>query len=156
RQLLQAGTDAAIGRLERILREAEEPAGPLAVCEAIAAGSQPSELLVEPLLSLLGDPRPGLSDAATRALSGFENARVIQGLSAVASNGPAGLSPRLAAIRALGFHADDIRAIEALAMLARNETNSIQAAATSAMAESTGTTFRTPADAVAWWESNRG
>ena len=83
RRLLEAGRDA--GQLNLIsdrlmgVLTAETPdlAAQLAVCQAIVEASSPPPSLIEPLLSLLGDARPGLDEAVTHALRRFESELVV-------------------------------------------------------------------------------
>ena len=156
RRLLEAGSEEATQRLGRILlANPADLAAQVAVCEAVADFPSPPPTLAEPLIKLLGDQRPGLSDAVSQALRRFRNGGVIQRLKSLAADKNEPIATREAAVRILGHMGDSIQAVAALVGLIDEGTTSIQQAALQALERATGRGHADGRAAVAWWESRR-
>ncbi|RIK66436.1 MAG: hypothetical protein DCC65_09850 [Planctomycetota bacterium] len=153
-RLLEAGTDDSVGRLIALLvdEKADLPAQ-IAVCQAIAESESPPVTLVDPLLSLLGDARPGLVEAVGQAIRKYDSALVVGKLRPIALTASGPRARRLAAIRALGQLGDEIQAIAVLAGLFKDEDRVVRMAAFNAFSEATG--VADPQAASDWYESRK-
>jgi len=209
RSLLRRGTEVAAQRLADILTNSKDLAAKQAICRAIAAfgafkrstarsqasgtGASttqadpglPADILVGPLLGMLGDHGRELDEAIVLALRRFDSSVVIPQLEVLAGgaaeNGAdptavdAGggrpsesLVKQEAAIRALGFMGDELQAVGVLVGLLEEPSSAgeqgpsafsrgvrIRAAVLDAIAQATGVQHRNIASARAWWESHR-
>ncbi len=156
RRLLEAGSDGAVQRLARILQSSPaDLAAQIAVCQAIGNFPSPPTALAEPLLRLLGDQRPGMSDAVSQALRRFKNGDVIQRLKALAADRDEPIAIREAAVRILGHMGDSFQAVASLIALIQEGTASIQRASLQALERATGRSHPDEKAALAWWEARR-
>lgn len=153
-RLLETGSEDALSRLIDILNNpTPDLPAQLAVCQAIAASEKPPASLVEPLLSLLGDGRPGLVEGVAQAIRRFESSLVVGKLRPIAQAQGGPRARRLAAIRALGQLGDEIQAIGVLAGLFKDEDRAVRNAAFIAFSEATG--VADPQAASEWYESRK-
>lgn len=161
RELLRAGVRAEGGeeaakRLISVLAaNPSDLAAQVAVCRAIADFDGPMPSLVESLLSLLGDRRPGLDEHVSRALRRFDNGLVIERLRDLAGTGNGDLEKREAAIGALGEMGDNLKAVDAIVTLVADKTARIRLAALSALSQATGVQHGDAASAAAWWDRHK-
>lgn len=152
RLLLESGDEAALGKLVGVL-SANPPdlAAQLAVCAAIAEVEKPSPQIVEPLISLLGNPRPDTLEGVTRAIRKFDSSIVVAKLRPIAIE-PANPRPkRIGAIRALGALGEDVQALGVLAALLEDPNPAVRHAALMAFGEATGVSATDAAEALTWW-----
>lgn len=152
-RLLELGTPAAVAMLDEVLRASPpDSAAQIAVCSAIADTAAPPPVLIEPLLALLGDQRPGIADAVGRAVRRFETSVVVERLRPVAQDPDIRRSRRLAAIRALGALGVEKTGIAVLAGLLEAEDRTVRQTALAAFCEATGLDPNSSAaEAQAWW-----
>lgn len=154
-KLLQNRSPAAVERLAGVLAGPNGLAAKLAVCTSMAEVEQPPPPLANPLYELLGDDRPELRDAATRALRRFDRGDVIAKLRTLALE--TGHSPvrRAAAIRALGNWGDELEAIEALIAILDGDEPILRKATAAALREATGLLFSDKEQASQWWDRHK-
>ncbi len=151
-RLLEIGGNESVSRLMGVLSaEPPELAAQLAVCAAIADFERPPAALVEALLAMLGDARPGVIEAVSRAIRRFDSTVVVGRLRPIAMDAAYARPRRLAAIRALGVLSDDVQAIGVLAGLLEDADRAIRFAALTAFNEATGAGLSDPAAAADWW-----
>lgn len=151
-RLLEIGGDEAVARLMSVLAgDPPDLAAQLAVCGAIADFERPPAALVEALLAMLGDTRPGVIEAVTRAIRRFDSTVVVGRLRPIAEDAAYARPRRMAAIRALGVLSDDIQAIGVLAGLLEDTDRAIRHAALAAFNEATGAGMSDPEAALNWW-----
>ncbi len=156
RRLLEAGSDEASGRLSNVLLDHPgDLAAQTAVCRAIADFDSPMANLAEPLLVLLGDPRPGLDQAVVQALRRFDNGRVVDRLGYLAADLAAESGRREAAIGALGEMGENIQAVAALIALVQDQDSRVGLAALEALEQATGAGHADAAAALAWWADHQ-
>lgn len=209
RSLLRRGSQIAARRLADILTGSSDLAAKQAVCRSIAAfgvskrlrarssepntgasttpadAKLPADILVWPLLGLLGDHGRELDEAIVLALRRFDDSIVIPRLEALAGGAKGGgthaassdsrdgqsgesLVKQEAAIRALGFMGDELQAVGVLVSLLGGGSGTgehgptefatgirIRTAVLDAMAQATGVQHRNTASALAWWETHR-
>jgi len=153
-KLLEAGSAETIAKLAGLLQsKTPDLAAQIAVCTSIAGFERPSPLLLEPLMTLLGDSRPGLGEVLIPALHRFDSALLIERLQPIAADRSQARSRRLAAILVLGSTADDKNAVAALAALLDDPSRSVQAAALAAFAQATGAAHEDAKAALSWWQA---
>lgn len=154
-KLLEAGNTEATSRLSGILQnKTPDLAAQIAVCAAIADFENPSPSLLDSLLTLLGDARPGLSDVLTAALHRFDSPLLVERLRPIALDPSSARLRRLAAITALGTTVDDKNAVATLAALLDDQSRSVRDAALAAFAQATGIAHPDPAAAREWWQAH--
>ncbi|HKQ50188.1 MAG TPA: HEAT repeat domain-containing protein [Phycisphaerae bacterium] len=154
-RLLEIGGPDASNALAEILRQkpADLPAQ-VAVCAALIDGPQADPALLQPLLDLLGDPRPGLEDVLVSALQRFDRSQVVERLRPAAVESSQGRPKRLAAIAALGSMGDEKNAVAVLRILLDDPSRSVQGAALAAFSQATGIAHPDSAAAKDWWEKH--
>ena len=156
RQVLNEGWPQGIELLRGILAESKDTGARLAVAEAIAKAGGASEAFIDPLIGLLGNGEASLRKAAGTALASYKNHGVAGRLGAVAADGQADFTQRLAAIDALS-QISDHSAIEPLIALLDDGNAEIHSKAGAALHTVTG--VNAGPDAAAWkrwWQKNRG
>jgi len=155
RQLLALGSPDAHDRVRQLLAQPTDPAAVTAICEVLSQTGQTPSAMLGPLVDLLGDMRPGVSEAACRALTAAQNERVVAMVRDVSRDKGRTADHRLASIRCLGRLSHDKTAVSALIEQADDASQTIRAAVLHAMSEVAQERFSTIADAKAWWSENR-
>lgn len=140
-------------------RGASPPSAPdlaaqIAVCEAIAQDERPEPALIEPLMTLLGDERQGLSEAARSGLLQFDPLVVVSQLAPIAAEDSADLDRRLAAIAALGALGDRPEAAAALLDLLKESSPTVRTAALASLQRITGVETPDEAAVRSWWDTH--
>lgn len=154
-RLLEVGGPDAAGKLAAVLQDkSPDLAAQMGVCAALADFPHPSPSLLEPLLDLLGDPRPGLEEVLIPALNHFDRSQLIDRLRPIALDRSQERPKRLAAMNALGTIDEEKNAVAALAAILDDPSRSIRAAALSAFSQATGIAHEDPPAAKAWWEKH--
>lgn len=153
RKLLQSGSRAMVARLADVLKNSTDPLAKLAVCRAIAQFERPPEVLIDPVLSLLGDASSGLGESVVLALRRFDSSVIVERTLSITTNPSRSLDKRMAAINVLGRTGDELQAVAALIQLVQNDSPTIRDAALEALSRATGVRQANPAAAVDWWKS---
>jgi len=155
RQLLGLGSPDAIDRVRQLLVQPIDAAAVTAICEVISQTGLAPPTMLEPLVSLLADARPVVSEWACRALTATQDARVVTLVGDVAKDKKQPIDHRVASIRCLGRLAHEKQAVAALIQNADDTSRAIQAAVLTAMSDVAQERFTTLKDAKAWWSENR-
>jgi HEAT repeat protein len=156
-RLLDIGGSPAAKELAALLQASPaDLAAQIAVCAALADSPHPTPALLDPLLELLGDPRPGLQEILAPALHQFDRAELVDRLRPIALESSQKRPRRLAAIAALGTLGEEKNAVAALAVLLDDPSRSIRAAALASFSQATGIAHPDPAAAKEWWTKHTG
>ncbi|HUN80226.1 MAG TPA: HEAT repeat domain-containing protein [Phycisphaerae bacterium] len=154
-RLLESATPEAIQKLIDVLKDRPgDAAAQIAVCEAVAAADGPSPDLIQPLMGLLGDKRPRISDVVIQAFCRFERQAVIASIGALVADEGVDVDKRLAGLTALAALADDMQAVAAIVRQLHSASPSVRASALAACRQAIGSDLP-DADAVEdWWKSH--
>ncbi|GJM26153.1 MAG: hypothetical protein DHS20C16_25680 [Phycisphaerae bacterium] len=109
--MLTGASKPAIDNVINLLSAGNEPSTKVVMCRAIHQWAQdsddePSARLIDPLLAALDHPSNDVLNAASMALSQFENPAVFESLQQIASQPDATLLKRKAALSALSHNTD--------------------------------------------------
>jgi len=155
RSLLRHGSEDAARRLVQILETANDSLAKIAVCRAIISFESPNSLLLDPLISLLGQNAPEVGPLVGAALRRFDRDEVIPRLRAVGADNKQALERRSAAIGALGTLGDDLEAAKALIELLQQQPDATRGAIFDALSEVAGIRIGDAAAATLWWDDHR-
>lgn len=154
--LLNRPYPQATQALQMFLADSSNPAGQLAVAEAITRHGGADESFIKPLLSLMTGPEPPVRLAGGRALAAYKNDEVTAKLIRIAADTAGEREIRLIAVQSLGWVLDR-RSVVALVLLLDDKDKSIGRAAARSLAKVTNirTFGEDSAEWRRWWARNK-
>jgi HEAT repeat protein len=154
--MLASGWPEAVVALVDALNRGADPIARLAICETIAAQTAPPAAFVQPLRLLLDNSDTRLREAAASALGAYRDAGVIAALAQDVADPSAPISRRIAAVRALTYAHDVVKAIDVLITSLGDPDKRIRAEVLAALPRLAPVDFGPDATAWRhWWKNDR-
>ncbi|MCB9855401.1 MAG: HEAT repeat domain-containing protein [Phycisphaerales bacterium] len=158
RTLLRIGTPEAMERLNAILTDSTQGNGAArsVVCSVLAASESPPDVLLTPLVNLVGDVKGPVLDGVQAALAAYPLAKSQKALCDLARDPTQPVARRLAVIEMVGRLGEDYAAAGVLAELLSDSDAGIRSASLASFARMTGVDFEDGDVARAWWRERAG